>query len=175
MAGWKVDVTGLRQLFDALNEMDKAAARNITKDITKAAKSVATAASYISPGTNPLSGWGNWTDSRTGRDLSFDPASISAAFKVQRNNYRRRGVSAGISWDVYNASPAGSIFELANDGARGNTAWHSNPQFVASLRERFPRKQPRSLIPAYYEVMTEDLRDSIRDSILDAARKAGLV
>ncbi|MBV5336419.1 hypothetical protein JZU48_05480, partial [bacterium] len=56
--GWKVEVTGLRQLLDALTEMDKKAAKVITKGITDAGKDVATAASYESPGTTPVSGWG---------------------------------------------------------------------------------------------------------------------
>ena len=47
-------------------------------------------------------------------------------------------------------------------------------KMVAVVNERFPRKQPRTLVQAYYQNMTQELRDSIRDQIIDAARKAGL-
>lgn len=168
MAGWKVEVTGLRQVYDALAEVDKKAAREITKRITDAAKSVVTEASYISPGRNPISNWGTWFSSSGGRDLSFDPAAVSAGFKVRRNNFRRRGVSAGIAWDVYQTTPAGAIFELLGKG--------STP-FVESVSERFRGKNPRTLIPAYYLAFNNDpqgFADDIAQQILTEARKAGL-
>jgi hypothetical protein len=171
--GWKVEVTGLRQLLDALTEMDKKAAKVITKGITDAGKDVATAASYESPGTTPLSGWGAWTFSKDGRDLGFNPAAVSGGFKLRRSNFRRRGVSAGIGWDVYQTNAAGAIFEVMGDGSRVTT--NAGKHLVDIINSRFPRKQPRSLIPAYYSRMGPDFRDSMRDQILAAAREAGLV
>lgn len=167
MAGeWKVEVTGLRQLYDALGELDKAGQRQITKQITQAGKAVAAEASYKAPSANPLSNWGRWIDARTGRDLSFDSGTVSSAFKVRRNNFRRRGVNAGIAWTVVQTNPAGSIWETVGTGSS---------QFVSSINQRFPQRRPRSLFSAYYAVMRPELVQKIRDSILEAGRKAGLV
>jgi cobalamin biosynthesis Mg chelatase CobN len=45
---------------------------------------------------------------------------------------------------------------------------------VSVINKRFPRKQPRTLIAAYYQNMNDEVRDGIRDQIIDEARKAGL-
>lgn len=165
MAGWKVEVTGLRQVYDALNQTDKAAVRVITKRITEAGKAVASSASSMSPRQNPISNWGTWFSS-SGRDLSFSPATVSGSYKLRRNNYRRRGVSAGIGWDVYQTNPGGAIFELLGKGSS---------DFVQTIAGRFPGKQPRVLIPAYRQGMPRGLADDIAKDILNEAKKAGLV
>lgn len=166
MTTWKIEVTGLRELVNALEQTDKAALRSLTKKITEAGKRVAAEASYIVPGANPISGWGKWIDARTGRDLSYEPSTVSGSFKVRRNNFRRRGVSAGAGWDVYQTNPAGAIYELLGSGSS---------QFVDSVAGRYTGKQPRALIPAYYAGFPESTRQEIADDILNAARKAGLV
>lgn len=172
----RVHVTGLRQLFNALEEWDKKASDALRRRIRKAGGQVATAASYISPGRPPVSGWGKWTFSRDGRDLSFDPAAVARGFKVRQNNYRRRGVSAGLAFDVYQGNAGGSIFEVLGDKSRvgeTNFNWQGSG-FVSRISDRFPRREPRSLFAAYYEVMTPELQNEIRESIIDEARKAGL-
>ncbi|MBV5336418.1 hypothetical protein JZU48_05475, partial [bacterium] len=108
-----------------------------------------------------------------GRDLGFDSAAVSGGFKLRRSNFRRRGVSAGIGWDVYQTNAAGAIFEVMGDGSRVTT--NAGQHLVDMINLRFPRKQPRALIPAYYSRMGPDFRDSMRDQILSAAREAGLV
>lgn len=170
MAGWKVEVTGLRQVYDALGEMDKAAQKALTKEITNAGKGVASAAAAMVM-DRPMSGWGPWT--HKGRDLGFDVSAVASGFKLRRNNFRRRGVSAGIGWDVYQTNAGGNIFEVIGDKSR-LSGWRSGEQFVNTVRERFPGKQPRTLIPAYYAGFPEDTKDKIRDMIIDAARRAGL-
>ena len=162
----RVQVTGLRELFNALEEWDKKASDALRRRIRKAGGQVATAASYLTPGRPPVSRWGKWTFSRDGRDLGFDPAAVARGFKVRQNNYRRRGVSAGLGFDVYQGNAGGSIFELISG--------QSGTQFVRTIENKFPKRQPRSLFAAYYEVMTPELQNEIRDSIIDAARKAGL-
>lgn len=166
MAGWTIEVTGLRQIMSALEQVDKKAAKAIQKRITDAAKMVAVEASYLVPGRNPISNWGTWFSSSGGRDLSFDPAVAAGGFKVRRNSFRRRGVSAGLGWDVYQTNPGGAIFELVGSGSG---------QFVESVSERFRARQPRTLIPAYYAGVPEGMADEIADEILTEARKAGLV
>lgn len=160
---WKVEVTGLRQVLNALAKTDDQAARIVVKEITAAGKGVAAAAAGRVTG-QPLSGWGAWLSN--GRDLSFNTGTVRGGFKLRRNNFRRRGVSAGAGWDVYQTTPGGAIFELLGSG--------SSP-FVQRIAERFPTRQPRTLLPAYYDVMTPELVERIRDTITNEARKAGLV
>lgn len=172
LSGWHVQVTNLKQLTNALEGIDKSAAKNIRKTITDVAKRVVVDATYLSPSGNPLSNWGNWTFLRDGRDLSFNAGDVAKGFKVKKNNYRRRGVSAGLGYDVMQTNAAGAIFEVMGDGSRVTT--RSGKNLVDVVNDRFPRKQPRTLIAAYYQNMSEEVRNDIRDRIVDEARKAGL-
>jgi hypothetical protein len=172
LKGWKVEVTNLKQLMNALEVIDKSATKNINKTITAVAKRVVTDATYLAPGRNPISGWGQWRFSRDGRDLSFDVGDVTKGFKVQKNNFRRKGVSAGLGFDVVQTDAAGAIFEVMGDGSRVTTRGGAN--MVKMINQRFPRKQPRTLIAAYYQNMNDEVRDGIRDQIIDEARKAGL-
>ncbi len=176
MSGWKIEVTNLRQLMNALEVIDKSAAKNINKTITGVAKRVVVDATYLTPYNNPLSGWGKWISSTNNRDLSFDSGAVAKGFRVQRSNFRRRGVSAGLGYDVVQSNAAGAIFEVIGDGSRvGETKFHwQGAGFVRNIANRFPRKQPRTLIGAYYRNMSQEVRDEIRDQIVQEARKAGL-
>lgn len=171
--GFRVEVTGFRQLYDALAEIDKKAARLVVREITKAGKAVATDASYRTPGTPPLSNMGTWNAlGKAGtRDLGYNPAAASAGFKVKRNNFRRRGISAGLGFDVVQTNAGASIFEVIGSGKRVRTA--SGAALVRNINARFPGRNPRSLFPAYYAQM-DGVRDRLRDIILTEARKAGL-
>jgi len=104
--------------------------------------------------------------------LSFDVGDVTKGFKVQKNNFRRKGVSAGLGFDVVQTDAAGAIFEVMGDGSRVTTRGGAN--MVKMINQRFPRKQPRTLIAAYYQNMNDEVRDGIRDQIIDEARKAGL-
>lgn len=173
---WYVEVTGLRQVFDALNEWDRKSARVIDRMITDAGRDVARNARTIAPDQNPVSNWGAWKELRRGRDLAFEPTAVAAGFRVRKNNYRRRGIKAGIAWEVVQSNPAGAIFEVMGDKSRVTTP--AGEHLVNMINARFkgtaPRTRPRTLIPAYYSVMTEALRERIRQTIIDEARRAGL-
>lgn len=172
---WRVEVTGLRQVYDALQEMDKAALRVITKEITSAAKEAQFAAATMVPG-NPVSGWGPWTFSRDGRDLGFSPSEVASGFKVQKKNYRTRGVNRGIAWDVQQMNPAGAIFEVMGDESRVTT--EAGRKMVQAIASRFPMpsKGSRILTRAYYRAIPNPVafRERIAEMIVDAARRAGL-
>lgn len=170
--GWRIEVTNLKQLTNALEGIDKSAAKRINKTITDVAKRVQADASYLTPNGNPLSNWGKWRFSRDGRDLSFDATEVASGFKVKKNNFKRKGVNAGLGFDVVQTNAAGAIFEVMGDGSRVTTERGQN--LVNVINRRFPRKQPRTLIAAYYQNMNDEVRDGIRDQIIDEARKAGL-
>jgi hypothetical protein len=172
VGGWHIEVSNLRQLYDALGEIDKAARKKLEKRITSAGKEIATNASYIAPGSYPLSNWGQWIFSRDGRNLGFEPSVVSRSFKLKKNNYRRRGVSAGIGWDVYQTNAGGAIYEVMGDSSRVTTP--QGQHLVNVINQRFPRRAPRTLFAAYYSVMSPELRQEIADTIVEEARKIGL-
>ena len=172
----KVEVTGLRQILDALDTVDKKATDRIRRQITKAGGDVRKAAqANVSRMGRPVSNWGPWveTASGRGRDLSFDPGTVVSKIKLQRSNYKKGGVARGISWDVVNDSPAGAIFEVVGDFSR--TTDEAGEHLVRAINRRYPGKKPRILLPAYYDGMPKNLQDEIADQILTEARKAGLV
>lgn len=172
MTQWRVEVTGLRQVIDALEQVDKKAANSIFREIRAGAQQIATAASYLVPGRNPVSNWGSWIYSRDGRDLSFDPGAAASGFKVRRNNFKRRGVAAGLGYDILQTNAGGNIFEVMGDGSRVTTS--SGQNLVDTVASRYPGKTPRTLIKAYYSVDVPAMQERIRNDIIDAARKAGL-
>lgn len=174
--GWKVEVTGLREIIDALGEVDKTAQKEVTKFITEGAKRVANVAKGRI-GSRPMSNWGPWFYSKNGRDLGFEPSSVASGIKVRRNNFRRRGVSAGIGWDVVQGNAAGAIYEIIGSGSRiGETPYYwQGSQFVNNVVNKGGSgPTPRNLYPAYYSVMNDGLQDDIRDTIIAAAHRAGL-
>ena len=172
LSGWKIEVTNLKQLMNALEVIDKSAAKSINKTIVNVAKRVVVDATYLMPSGNPISNWGQWRFSRDGRDLSFDPGDVAKGFRVQKNNFRRKGVSAGLGFDVVQTNAAGAIFEVMGDGSRVTT--QRGALMVNVINKRFPRKQPRVLMAAYYQNMNDEVREGIKDQIIDEARKAGL-
>ena len=167
--GWRIEVTGLRQLINALDEIDKGATRKIRAEITSVANAVkVNAAGRVTQ--QPLGNWGKWT--YRGRDLNFDTGAVSAGFKVQRNNFRKRGVSRGFGVDVRQASAAGSIFEVIGDKSR--VSGPKGEQFVDSIVAKGGLTRPRSLLPAYYSAVTPDVQERIRDQIISEAKRLGL-
>ena len=167
----RIEVTGMRDLFNRLDQWDAKAGKLLRNKIKDVGKQVATTASYLAPGAPPLSNMGTWTDSR-GRDLGYDPAAVSKGFKVREAKFTTRGISRGFAIQVYQASPAGAIFEIMGDGSRITT--RSGAAMVARVNQRYPQRRPRSLFAAYYQVITPQVRQKIKDDIEDAAIRMGL-
>ena len=168
-----VHITRMRQVFNALEETDKAAYRILVKEITDAAKKVQWSAATSTP-DRPVSGWGPWN--YRGRDLGFSPADVAAGFKVRKNNFRSYGVARGIGWDVVQTNPGGAVFEVVGDFSRVSTP--SGAHLVQMINDRYgkPTKGTRILTKAYYKGLgdAEAFRERIAEMINDAARRAGL-
>lgn len=167
----RLEVTGMRDLFNRLDEWDSKAGKILRDKIKDAGKQVATTASYLAPGTPPLSNMGSWVDGR-GRDLGYDPPAVSRGFKVREAKFKSRGISQGFAIQAYQSNPAGAIFEIIGDASRITTS--SGAAMVRQVNRRYPQRRPRSLFAAYYQVMTPQLRKKIKDDIEEAARKVGL-
>ena len=178
VGGWRIEVTNLRQVIDALEEMDKKAVDVIKKQIRAKGNQVKRSAQDLTP-NNPISGWGPWTFSRDGRNLGWNQSTVARGFTVRQNNYKKKGVARGIGWDVIQMNAAGAIFEVIGDksriGRNDPYTWQGEG-FVDRIVDRYPRtKGPRTLVQAYYRNMTPEFREEIRDQIIAEARKAGLV
>lgn len=168
-----VHITRMRQVFNALEETDKAAYRILVKEITDAAKKVQWAAATSTP-DRPVSGWGPWN--YRGRDLGFSPADVAAGFKVRKNNFKAYGIARGIGWDVVQTNPGGAVFEVVGDFSRVSTP--SGAHLVQMINDRYgkPGKGTRILTKAYYKGLgnAEAFRERIAEMINEAARRAGL-
>lgn len=167
----RIEVTGMRDLFNRLDQWDAQAGKILRNKIKNVGKQVTATASYLAPGAPPLSNMGTWTDSR-GRDLGYDPAAVSKGFKVREVKFKTRGVSRGFAIQAYQSNPAGAIFEIMGDGSRITTT--SGAAMVARVNQRYPQRRPRSLFAAYYQVITPQVTQGIANDIEDAARKVGL-
>ena len=181
-----VRVTRMRQVFDALQETDKAAYRILVKEITDAAKKVQWAAATSVP-DRPVSGWGPWRPTRrvykndASRDLAFSPADVAAGFKVLKKNFKSYGIARGIGWDVVQQNAGGAVFEVMGDFSRITSDRRYEKQavhLVKTMNERFPapKKGTRILTRAYYKGLgdAEAFQARVVGLIEDAARRLGL-
>lgn len=176
-----VRVTRMRQVFDALQETDKAAYRILVKEITDAAKKVQWAAATSVP-DRPVSGWGPWRPTRrvykndASRDLAFSPADVAAGFKVLKNNFKSYGIARGIGWDVVQQNAGGAVFEVMGDFSRVSNK--SGEALVQAVNARYPapKKGTRILTRAYYKGLgdAEAFQARVVGLIEDAARRLGL-
>lgn len=181
MAGWRVEVTGLRETLNALGQIDAKAQKAIQSAMVDLGKEVAAAAGRFVP-DSPLGNWGSWNQLAArrsrgagvleSRDLSFNAATARAGFKVKRNNFRRRGMSAGFGVDVEQRDWAGAIFNIVGDKSRITSP--QGAHFVDVINSRFGTARPRSLIGGYYAVDIEARSEQIRDDIASAAIRLGL-
>ena len=169
---WRVEVTGFREVMDKLKVADKKAYGVIVREITKAGKDVAAAASYITPAGNPVRNWGSFIAAQSGRDLSYDGGAASGGFKLRRSNFRSKGVNRGIGWSVQQMNAGSAIYELIGDGSRTTT--RSGEHLVNTINSRFGVRRPRSLFKAYYEVNTDARIDAIKDQINSEILRLGL-
>lgn len=167
-----IEVTGMRDLFNRLDQWDAQAGKILRNKIKDAGKQVATTASYLAPGQPPLSNMGQWISDGRGRDLGYNPAAVSKGFKVREAKFKTRGVSRGFAIQAYQSNAAGAIFAIIGDASKITTA--SGAAMVEQVNRRYPQRRPRSLFAAYYQVVTPQVSQQIADDIEDAARKVGL-
>jgi len=182
MLKWQVEVTNLRQVYDALREVDAAAVRALERDIRQAGHKVAWAAATSVPG-NPVSNWGRWitTTNRGNPDLGFSPSLVASGFKVVKKNFRSRGTNRGVAWEVQQYNQGGAVFEVMGDFSRITDDPRYEKQamhLVKMINQRFPapNKGTRILTPAYYKGIPDPqaFTEKIRDAVIRSARANGL-
>ena len=165
----KFEVEGLAPFVNRLEKFDKDVSKELKAEMRKGADVVAKAAQSTVGGV-PISGWGVWN--HQGRDLGYNPSKVRSGFKVATNRYRRRGVTAAFGYDVVQSNAGGSVYEVIGDKSR--TTDSRGEQFVDAVVSRSSaRRNPRTLIPSYYEGI-EQARERITAALKVAMRRVGM-
>lgn len=152
----KVEVKGAAAKIDALFRFNKAAWRDIQKGVKEATKEIQQDAERRVPpmGLVPRragSGWGRWTYSRDGRDLSYSKSNFR--FKTRFSSRVEQGfrqVQGRAELDKSNAAVA--IFALAGSQDRSGHPFNTNINRQTGTRSgvRGAGMWPRLLTPAWH-------------------------
>jgi hypothetical protein len=173
----KVQVKGAAAKIDQIFRFDKEIWRETTKDIRSAGNAIARDASGRMPG-RPLSNWGRWVDSRSGRSLFYDSGAARINTSVRsRETAGFRNITTKTGFSRGNA--AGAIFGLAGS-VSGTQSVHPagvarsrnfknalNRRYGGSTGARNAQIWPRALTPAFYVH-----RDKVRAQIGAAVERA---
>lgn len=152
----QVEVKGAAAKIDALQRFDKTAWRVVQKGVKEATAAVSKdAESRVPPmGLIPRragSGWGSWTYSRDGRDLSYRRGDFK--FKTR---FRSRVVQGFREVEgraqLDKSLPAVAIFALAGSKDKSEHPFNTNINNQTGTRKgaRNVGMWPRLLTPAYY-------------------------
>jgi len=152
----QVKVEGAAAKIDALMRFDKAAWRDIQKGVKQATAAITKdAESRVPPmGLVPRragSGWGAWTFSRDGRDLSYQRGNFKFKTRFRSRSVQGfREVQGRAQLDTSN--PAAAIFTLAGSVNKSGHPFNTNINRQSGTREgaRDVGMWPRLLTPAYY-------------------------
>jgi hypothetical protein len=174
----RLTAEGIAPFINRLEKFDKDVSKELKKEMRSAADMVRAKAVSMVP-SNPVSGWGKWTQAGNGRDLSYDQAIVRRSYKTVTNRYRRLGVTAAFGYSAVTENAGAAIFEqIGAPQPMGNTSWFSSAQFRRTVVNRHGRRPnvkggKRILFPAYYAVMPQ-VRERIERAIREAERKVGL-
>jgi hypothetical protein len=118
----------------------------------------------------PLSHWRyRWVeqDRANGRDLRYNLAAARKGISVKTGRHRKSGVTTAFGMDVVQSNAAGAIYELAGSENRSGHRFNS---ILNRVQGTGP--WPRTLLPAYYDVMP-DVQRQIESAIRVAEAKVG--
>lgn len=104
-------VIGLKETLRALDTLDARARANTRRELTQAARQVASLAkTYVDP--QGLSGWGKWKG-------GYNPARIEAGIRLTTMATRSNSAVQRSYLGVVNSTPAGAIWEVAGRRSDG--------------------------------------------------------
>jgi len=174
-----VKVEGAASKIDALMKFDKTAWRSVQKGVKEATAEVTAEAQRLVPpmgivGLRRGAGWGQWTYSRDGRDLSYRRGDFK--FKTRFRSRRVQGfreVQGRAQLDT--SSPAVAIFTLAGSKNKSGHPFNTNINSQTGTREgaRNVGMWPRLLTPAYYAkgpIAAKTIGKLIEDAVKDVNR-----
>jgi hypothetical protein len=167
--GFDFKIDNLAESVDALEKFDSKVGKILKKEMKAGANVVAKESRSLIP-KDGLSGWGQWTFARDGRDLGFIGAWVKRGIVVQTERSRMSGITVAFGYRVVSKTAAGAIYELAGGSTKsyGGSRLGGSETFRQNVRSKHPNgPYPRTLFPAYYAGITK-----ARKIIEDAIRKA---
>jgi hypothetical protein len=171
---YRVEVQGIAPFVNRLEKFDKDVSKTLKKEMRQGANEVAKEARSLigAIGGTPLSGWGPWSSSRSGRtdarDLSFTAATAKRGVRVESYRGRSRGVVTSFGYRVKQMNPGGAIYELAGSQNKSGDLFNSNLN-----NKRGSNRYPRIMYRAYYAGMSR-AETIIRAAIRKAEKEVGL-
>lgn len=179
MADEVIVLTGVKETIDALKEFDKDAVKRFNKVINSELADAQNSARVILARVNnpsdtgtPMSGWRkvnatNPSSTRGGAGWPrFDKEEIIAGIRISKAEGRVRKDYTTSAGKLYNASAAGSIFEVAGRKTKISGARTRGAQFLRNLEDRFGKASR-----AIWSVVDKD-RARIERNVADALDEA---
>ena len=168
----QIKVVGLKEAIKALNDIDKKARRQLTKDYKQIVDPVIKEARRRVPGDGPISGWERNWKTRSGRQVlpwvgatgeRYIKAKVSGKKPREYNGMMANLAVFSIAW----GGAINTIYDLAGRTSRGATRAGAN--MIRGLEARHG-KASRVLWPAY-DMHREDVVKGIQGLIDDVMRQ----
>lgn len=134
MALQGVAITGLKETMAILKAYDETQSKEIAKRMNVASTRVLNNARADVPSGSALSGWGPWTYTRDGRDLSMNGAAVKKNMRKTRANMRKRGRLVTNYLGLIATDAPGVIWHTAGKGS-------SKSSFVDNISNRYKGKR----------------------------------
>jgi len=141
-----INVEGLDKTLNALRIIDPELKKNLNREMVKSVRPIITKTKNRVV-TRPARNWGKWTESDTGRDLSWNAGTVKKGIGTSTANARAISGVRG-QFRLMNKSAAGAIFE--NAGARGGNGSVQSRFFLRNIALH-GGKPPRLLVQTWRE------------------------
>jgi hypothetical protein len=172
----KLEIVGLKEALRELNNLDKTARREITRDFKRICKPVVDAAKRAVPKEAPISGWNRaWKPSTNYQALPWKATLATSRIQAKVSGKKPREYNGRMTnlavFSIAWAGAINTIFDLAGRGGRGDTAAGAN--MIRGLEAR-RGKASRVLWPAYEANKNEVERElaAIIDDVMRQVSKA---
>ena len=167
-----VTIAGLKEALRELNDIDKKARRDLTRDYQRVCKPVIDAAKAAIPRTAPISGWERKWTTKSGRQMLPWSGSVAAKFvKAKVSGKKPREYNGQMTnLAVFSIAFAGSIntvYDLA--GRTNGGATKAGQNMIRGLEARKGRAS-RVLWPAY-EANKDEVEQEVARIIDDLMRE----
>jgi hypothetical protein len=160
----QIEVVGLKEALREINQIDKVARRQITREFKQIMKPVVDEAKQNVPKTPPISGWGrSWKTSSGFQMLPWDGNSATKLVDVKVSGKRPREYNGQVRdlavLIVRWRGAVNTLFDMARDS---KTVQGAN--MIRGLNAN-TQQASRVMWPAY-ESKKNDVEDAIRDEIV---------
>lgn len=161
--GAQIEVVGLKEALREINQIDKLARRQITKDFKEITKPVVNTAKQNVPKTPPISGWGrSWRTASGFQMLPWDGNPATKLIDTKVSGKRPKEFQGQIrDLAVLIIRWRGMVNTVFDTARKDKTPQGAN--MIAGLNSRHPRAS-RVMWPAY-EAHKNDVERAVKDQI----------